>query len=217
MGMNRRFIGVMAAFGVTVAILGGCGSDAKDGAKPATTLVTQPPPTQPPPTDTTGGPTDFRTTKFVPAFSVHLPGGWVVAERDVDLAQLYQECSSCAHGGEENGEITVGREFESLAPAKAAARLAAKQTGKAGVVEAAEVASHAGAHLAITRPGTAQLWFTETGYHSEGTGDPVDVYFVDVGGKTLNVVVDSHTAAGAAATVFHRTAAQILETLRFES
>jgi hypothetical protein len=215
MRINRAFIGMIAAFGVMVGLLASCGSDSNDGAKAATTLVTQPPATQPPPTDTTGLPTDFRAKKFVPAFTVHLPGGWVVAERDVDLAQLYQECSSCEHGGEENGEITVAREFESLAPAKAAARLAAKQTGKAGVVEAAEVASHAGAHISITRPGTAQLFFTETGYHTEGSGDPVDVYFVDVGGKTLNVVVDSHAASGTAATAFHRTAAQILRSLKF--
>jgi hypothetical protein len=218
MGRDRRLIGLIAACGVMAALLGSCGSDASDGAKSATTVVTQPPPTQPPPTtDTTGPPTDYRTTTFVPAFSAHLPGGWVVKERDVDLAQLYQECTSCEHSGEENGEISIGRESASLAPAKAAAHLATKQTGKAGVIEATTVASYAGSHLSITRPGTARLWFTETGYHTEGTGEPVDVYFLNVGGKTLTVVVDPHIATGTAATAFHRTAAQVLQSLKFKS
>jgi hypothetical protein len=219
MQRHRNVTGLIAALGVTAALLGSCGSDKGDAAKSSTTPAptTQPPTTQPPTTDTTGAPTDFRTKTFVPAFTVHLPGGWTVEERDVDLAQLYLKCSGCSHLGEENGEITIGREFSSLTPAKAAADLAANQTGEAGEIEAAEVASHTGTHFSITRPGTGQLAFTKTGYHTEPTGDPVDVYFIDVNGQTLNIVVDSHKATGTAATTFHQTAAEILQSLKFEA
>ena len=53
-----------------------------------------------------GTPTEYATSEFQPAFAVVLPAGWIVSERAADVAQIYQECAGCPHGGEENGEIT---------------------------------------------------------------------------------------------------------------
>jgi hypothetical protein len=204
--------------GLMAALLGSCGSDGGDGATSATTTsATQTPPSQPPSTGAQGVPGDFRTSTFVPGFSAHLPAGWTVEERDVGLAQLWQKCPSCEHGGEENGEITIGRDLSALPPAEAAAHVVAAQTGTAGPIEPANIASHAGTHVSITRPGTAELRFTESGYHTEATGDPVDVYFIDVGGQTVSILVDSHIAAGTAATAFHQTVAEFFQSLQFES
>jgi hypothetical protein len=203
----------IVAVGMMLTLLGGCGGDDSDeGRSVTTTVVTQATTTEP-----TGEPTDFRATTFTPAFSAHLPAGWTVAERDADLAQAYEQCTSCVHGGEENGEITIGRDLSSLPPAEAAARVVAAQNGTAGPIEPAEVASYTGTHVAITRPGTTELLFTESGYHTEATGDPVDLYFIDVDGQTLSILVDAHTASGADATAFHEAVAEILASLTFES
>ena len=74
-----------------------------------------------------------------------------------------------------------------------------------------------GTHVAITRPGTTELQFTDNGYHTEATGGPIDLYFIDVDGQTLSILVDAHTASGADATAFHEAVTGILESLSFDS
>jgi len=205
----------IVAVGMMLTLLGGCGGDddSDEGQSVTTTVVTQETST----TEPTGEPTDFQATTFTPAFSARLPAGWIVAERGADLAQAYEECTSCVHGGEENGEITIGRDFSSLPPAEAAAHVVAAQNGTAGPIEPAEVGPYTGTHVAITRPGTTQLRFTDNGYHTEATGDPVDLYFVDVDGQTVSILVDAHEASGAVSTAFHDAVAEVLASLTFES
>ena len=89
------------------------------------------------------------------------------------------------------------------------------QTGTAGPIEPVEVAAYTGTHVAITRPGTTELSFTDNGYHTEATGDPVDLYFIDVDGQTLSILVDAYTASGADAAAFHEVVAEILSSLSF--
>jgi len=206
----------IVAVGTMLALLGGCGGDDDDEAQSVTTTVV----TQETTTTTTepaGEPTDFQATTFTPAFSAHLPAGWIVAERGADVAQAYEECSTCVHGGEENGEITIGRDLSSLPPAEAAAHVVAAQNGTAGPVEPVEIASYIGTHVAITRPETTELEFTDSGYHTEATGDPVDLYFIDVDGQTVSILVDPHEASGADTTAFHDAVTEILASLTFES
>jgi hypothetical protein len=205
----------MLAVGMLSMLLGACGGQDRDEAVPTTTTTTPVETTSS--TEPQGEPTDFRSTTFAPAFSAHLPAGWIVAERGDDLAQAYVECTSCVHGGEENGEITIGRDLSTLPPAEAAAHVVEAQTGTAGPIEAVAVSSYTGTHVAITRPGRGELRFTESGYHTEGVGDPVDLYFIDVAGQTVSILIDSHTASGAAATAFHESAAAVLDSLSFES
>jgi hypothetical protein len=232
MRMRRTIMAV----GIALTILGGCGGDDSEDARSDTTtteeqlatttartqvvtttartqVVTITPETQ----VVMSEPTAFRANMFVPSFSAKLPPGWTVAERDVDLAQAYKRCSSCLHEGEENGEITIGKDLSSLPPAEAAAHVVTAQTGTAGPIEPVEVASYPGTHVAITRPGTAELRFTDSGYHTEATGEPVDLYFIDVDGLTLSILVDAHTASEADAAAFHEAVAEILDSLTFGS
>jgi hypothetical protein len=158
----------------------------------------------------------FQAHTFQPSFSVQLPAGWTVAERDTDLAQAYKSCANCLHDGEENGEITIGKDLSSLPPAEAAAHVVTAQTGTAGAIETVKVASYTGAHVVITRPGTSELRFTDNGYHTEATGDPIDLFFIDVGGQTISILVDAHTASGADASAFHEAVTGILQSLSFD-
>jgi hypothetical protein len=232
MRMRRTIMAV----GMALTILGGCGGDDSEDARSDTTTAEQQlattaartevvtttarpqvatitPETQVP----TSEPTEFRAKIFVPSFSAKLPPGWTVAERDADLAQAYNPCSSCLHEGEENGEITIARDLSSLPPAEAAAHVVTAQNGTAGPIEPVEVASYPGTHVAITRPGTTELRFADNGYHTEATGEPVDVYFIDVDGLTLSILVDAHTASGADVAAFHDAVAAILDSLTFGS
>jgi len=231
----------MMAVGMALTILGGCGGDDSEDARSDTTtaqkqlaattaagtevvtttartqVATIPPETQVVTSEPTDEPTEFRANTFFPSFSAKLPPGWTVAERDVDLAQAYKPCSSCLHEGEENGEITIARDLSSLPPAEAAAHVVTAQNGTAGPIEAVEVASYPGTHIASTRPGTTELRFTDNGYHTEATGEPVDLYFIDVDGQILSILVDAHTASGADAAAFHEAVAEILDSLSFGS
>jgi hypothetical protein len=234
MRMRRTIMAVVTA----LTILGGCGGDdSKDAGSGTATaekqvatttarteVVTTPagaevatiaPVTQVVASESTGEPTEFRANRFVPSFSAKLPPGWFVAQRDVDLAQAYKLCSSCLHEGEENGEITIGKDLSSLPPAEAAAHVVTAQNGTAGPIEPVEVASYPGTHVAITRPGTTELRFTDSGYHTEATGEPVDLYFIDVDGVTLSILVDAHTASGRDAAAFQEAVTEILGSLTF--
>ena len=65
----------------------------------------------------------YQTKIFRPGFSVDVPAGWIVLERDTTAAQIYVECDTCAHGGEENGEITLDSTLAALSPEDTIARL----------------------------------------------------------------------------------------------
>jgi hypothetical protein len=43
------------------------------------------------------------------------------------------------------------------------------------------------------------------------------VYFIDVDGLTLSILVDAHTASGADVAAFHEAVAEILDSLTFGS
>ena len=226
MGLMARWV-----LGLVGAFIAGCAGSAGSSESVVTSTATDPitvttttPPTATADTTTVVTQTattepsgSFRAHTFHPSFSAQLPAGWTVAERDTELAQAYKSCASCLHEGEENGEITIGRDLSSLPPAEAAAHVVTAQTGTAGPIETVEVASYTGTHVAITRPGTTELRFTDSGYHTEATGDPIDLYFIDVNGQTLSILVDAHTASGADATAFHQAVAGILESLSFDS
>ena len=96
-------------------------------------------------------------------------------------------------------------------------KIVTAQNGMAGPIEPVEVASYPGTHVAITRPGTTELRFTDSGYHTEATGEPVDLYFIDVDGQTLSILVDAHTASGADVAAFHEAVAEIMDSLTFGS
>jgi len=204
----------MLTVGMLSMLLVSCGGQDSDEAGTTTVATTAVTTSS---TEPQGEPSDFRATTFTPAFSAHLPAGWIVAERGDDLAQAFVECTSCVHGGEENGEVTIGRDLSPLPLAEAAAHVVEAQNGTAGPIETVTVASYTGTHVAISRPGSGELRFTESGYHTEGVGDPVDLYFIDVAGLTVSILVDSHTASGADATAFRESAAEILGSLSFES
>ena len=65
----------------------------------------------------------YETKVFHPSFTVELPPGWFVAERDPAAAQIYLPCNTCIHEGEENGEVTLDMALTGSSPSEAIARL----------------------------------------------------------------------------------------------
>jgi hypothetical protein len=162
-----------------------------------------------------GTPREYTTTEFQPAFTVELPAGWTVAERAPEVAQIYQECQTCAHGGEENGEITFDMTSADMSLDEAVADLLKADNIEASAVDSAHVGTLSGKKFTATRAGPPN--FRSSGYHSEPAGLPIDVYVLTVAGKTATVFVDPHEASGSAGQDFMAVAAQILESVRISS
>jgi hypothetical protein len=160
-----------------------------------------------------GIPAEYATSEFQPSFVVTLPGGWVVAERAADVAQIYQSCSSCLHGGEENGEITIDLTSADMTVDEAIAVLQTAANLQPGEVAPVEVGELSGLMFSGTRRGPSDVSFQPSGYHSGPFGEPIDVYALTFGGQTATVFVDPHDAEGAAAEAFREAATQILESL----
>jgi hypothetical protein len=162
-----------------------------------------------------GTPRVYTTTVFQPAFTVELPAGWTVAERAPDVAQIYQECQTCAHSGEENGEITFDMTSADMSLDEAVADLLKADNIEASAVDSAQVGTLSGKKFTATRTGPPN--FRSSGYHSDAAGLPIDVYVLTVALKTATVFVDSHEASGKAGQDFMAVAAQILESVQISS
>ena len=158
--------------------------------------------------------TPFASTLFEPSFRLELPRGWIVAERAVDVAQTYRRCASCAHGGEENGEITFDMTLSKLAPAEATALLRRAQGIRATAVQTVTYGKLRGPGFTARRTGNA-IEFPRSGYRSDPTGAPIKVFVVRVGGKTVTVLIDPHERTPAKAPAFMQEAGAILKTVRF--
>jgi hypothetical protein len=141
-----------------------------------------------------------------------LPAGWTVAERALEVAQVYQECQTCSHGGEENGEITFDMTLADMSLDEAVADLLKADNIEASAVDSAQVGAFTGKKFTATRTGPPN--FRSSGYHSDPAGLPLDVYVLTVAGKTATVFVDSHEASGSVGQDFMAVAGQILESVR---
>jgi hypothetical protein len=144
-----------------------------------------------------------------------LPAGWTVAERGADVAQIYKECSTCAHGGEENGEITFDMTLADKSVDEAVADLIEADNIQADAAGPVKVGTLSGKRFTATRTGPVQ--FRPSGYGSDPVGLPIDVYVLTVAGKTATVFVDPHEATGEAGEGFMGVALQILESVRISS
>lgn len=187
----------------------------------ATTIASLPPPQDTPspspsPTESVTSPS-YETKVFRPAFTVELPPGWIVAERDPRAAQIYQSCNTCAHEGEENGEITLDMALANSSPSEAVARLQMAKNIDPGPSEPAELGDLSGFKFIATRTGTGGVtaMFQDSGYRTEAAGSPVQVYVVTVSGQTVTIIIDPHESTGSAADTFAKTALDIAKTIRF--
>jgi hypothetical protein len=213
--------GLAGAFSVAMVLLAGC--TAAPAVTPSPSSAAAPSQSVALPSASTpaasvagppsGSPSTYKSTQFEAAFTVDLPAGWIVAERGADVAQIYQECSTCAHGGEENGEISIDMTYADKPLDEAVADLLKAANIKASGVEKIQLGTVSGAKFTATRTGQGEPSFTTTGYHSEAAGLPIDVYVVTIAGKTATVFVDPHEASGSAGDRFMDTARQILESL----
>jgi hypothetical protein len=169
------------------------------------------------PTSTPQGPSAsaYETKVFRPAFSVELPPGWYVAERDPGAAQIFVACKTCAHEGEENGEITLDMALAKSSPSDAIARLQMGKNVTAGPSEPVNLGSLSGFKFTATRTGNGEVVFQDSGYHTEAGQLPLDVYVVTAGAQTVTIFIDPHESSGSAAQAFAETALAILKTIRF--
>jgi hypothetical protein len=213
--------GLAGALFVAAMLLAGCTGApvVTPSASSATTpsqLVVSPSPATPEPSVAgapSGSPSRYTSTQFEPSFTVDLPAGWIVAERGSDVAQIYQECSTCAHGGEENGEISLDMTYADRSLDEAIADLLKADNAAPSGVEKIKLGTVSAAKFTATRTGKGEPSFRATGYHSEAAGLPIDVYAVTVAGKTVTVFIDAHEATSSAGAAFMDTARQILEDL----
>jgi hypothetical protein len=206
-----------AAAVVAALAFGGCSGkgDGEAAKATTTTTATKSTSTTSPPTTTTTPPTTYSSTTFEVPFTVDLPGGWTVAERDTDAVQLFLACASCMHDGEENGEITIGLDLQRVALEEAARQLAATPRLQASAIEPWSAGSLTGLHFTGQRPGDLGEVRFAGGYHTEADAEPIEVIVLRVADKTLTILVDTHKAKGDAALDFRSTAATVLASLHF--
>jgi hypothetical protein len=157
----------------------------------------------------------YETKVFRPGFTVQLPSGWIVAERDSGAAQIYQPCNTCVHEGEENGEITLDMALADTSPSEAIARLQMAKNIDPGPSELAELGTLSGFKLTATRSGNGEVMFQDSGYHTEAAGLPLEVYVVTAAGQTITILIDPHESSGSAARAFAETALVIAKTIHF--
>lgn len=154
----------------------------------------------------------YRSAFFSPAFTVVLPAGWVVAERDVGGAQMFRQCGDCPANGELNGEVTLDMALATLSLSKAINVLRSGISNvAAGPLTPVSIGSLRGEGFSARRTGKA-IEFPRSGYHTEGKGAPLRVMVVKGGGRTVTVILDAPTAR---APKFMADATAALKTLRF--
>jgi hypothetical protein len=203
------FLTFAAACGTTSeTVFTSAGEDSSPSTMPSDTAAPTPVPTP------EGTPTEYSTSLFTPAFAVDLPPGWVVSERAADVAQIYQRCDSCPHGGEENGEITLDMSSGDMSVEDVIADLQEAVGMDPAEVTAIEVGELTGMHFVATRSETTDVAFQTSGYHSEPFGLPIDVYALTLGDQTATLFIDPHEAQGTEGEAFMTAAHQILASLR---
>ena len=164
-----------------------------------------------------GTPTEYASSEFQPAFTVVLPAGWIVSERAVDVAQIYQECAGCPHGGEENGEITFDMTSADMSLEEAIADLQTAANLEPGEVVPVELGEFSGLMFTGTRTESGgDVRFQASGYGSEPFGLPIGVYVLTFGGTTATVFVDPHQATGPEGEAFMEAARDILESVHVQ-
>jgi len=161
--------------------------------------------------------TSYHAKVFKPAFTVRLPAGWTVAERDAAGAQIWRKCRKCAHEGEENGEITLDMALGGMSPSDAIARLQKAHNIDAGPSRMAQLGTLSGFEFTATRTGKGDVLFEDGGYGSEAVGAPLDVYAFTAARRTVTIFIDPHTSHGGAALAFTKSALAIAKTIRFAS
>ena len=202
---------VIVAAGLA-ALLTGCGGSSGSTSEAAST--SSPPAPSPSAAQPSPPPGVYASTVFSPAFTVRLPPGWTVAERDAGAAQLYQQCDTCEHDGEENGEITLDMGEQNRPLQTALARLRQVKSAAAGPATRVRLGALAGWGFTATRTGRGDVLFEDSGYNTDATGAPLQVYAFPVGGHTLTVLLDP-PQAGPAVKVFRARAESILRQLHF--
>ena len=157
----------------------------------------------------------YETKVFHPVFTVELPPGWFVAERDRAAAQIFLPCKTCVHEGEENGEITLDMALSDSSPSEAIARLQMAKNIDAGPSEPVELGMLSGFKFTAARTGNGEVMFQDSGYRTEAAGQPLEIYVVTATGHTVTIFVDPHESSGSAAHDFAEIARTIVNTIHF--
>ncbi|MEP6661174.1 MAG: hypothetical protein ABJD24_14760 [Acidimicrobiales bacterium] len=212
---NRQLTRVVWIVSILLIVVG-CGSTASE-KQSASSLTTAAVSTSSTDTSAPASNNTYQTKIFSPGFSVDLPAGWIVAERDASAAQIYLPCDACAHEGEENGEITLDATFGALPPKDAIVRLRGASNLDAEPASPTQLGSIDGLMFTGTRTGKREVAFAVIGYHTEADGEPIDVLAMGVGGRTVTIFVDPHTANGGDAKKFAVVAATIVKSIEFAS
>ena len=157
----------------------------------------------------------FRSSMFQPPFTVRLPTGWIVAERNPLGVQFYKSCRGCPDGGEEHGEVTLDSSLSNLSVIRAIKLLHRTTSGaEAGPVHHVAIGSLQGMGFTARRIGRP-VELTQIGYHTDPTGQPLLVLVVKRVGRILTIVVDSGPIPKAQAAIFTANADALLKTLKF--
>jgi hypothetical protein len=160
--------------------------------------------------------TTYASWQFKPAFTVQVPAGWIVSERDERGTQIWRRCNTCPHLGEDNGEVTLDMALGRLTLSKAVAQLRKAENIHAGPVRHVRLGALAGLGFTANRTG-GDVLFADSGYNSEPQGEPFDVYAVTAAGRTLTIFIDPHASHASAARAFTASAIELVKTLRFKS
>jgi hypothetical protein len=153
------------------------------------------------------------TTIFRPPFSVVVPVTWKLAERGPDTVQMYEDCPTCTHEGEEKGEITLDTSLTTKPADETLAELRSATNASLSAVRTVKVGPFSGVMFSATRTGTGEVQFPG-GYHSEAAGLPIDVYVLTAAGKTWMALVDTHEAVDGAGEAFRKGAVEILKSIK---
>ena len=199
------------ATAVLACVLAACGgSSSPTTAGQSSAPASEPSPSRSP-TQSSG---PYASTTFSPAFTVQLPPGWTVAERDEGAAQLYKQCDACTHGGEENGEITLDMGLQKSSVQAAADRLRKATNVVASPLKPIKLGELSGLAFTATRTGKGDVVFQDSGYDTDPHGAPLQVYAVRVAGRTMTVFLDP-PPPGPAVKAFYALADSVLTRMRF--
>jgi hypothetical protein len=159
----------------------------------------------------------YESWLFKPAFTVRLPAGWTAAERDEGGTQFWHECRTCPYDGELKGEVTIDMALGRMPPSKAIARLKKSENVRAGHVRAVKLGTLSGLEFTATRTGAGDVVFRDSGYHTDPTGEPLEILVVEVAGRTVSIFIDPGTSRGSAARAFTLSGLAFVKALRFKS
>ena len=142
---------------ISSLLVSGCGTTPSSTSAPLATATYVPTVVQSNATESTATASAtspiYETKVFRPVFTVELPPGWFVAERDLGAAQIFLPCKTCVHEGEENGEITLDMALSDSSPSEAIARLQMAKNIDAGPSEPVELGMLSGFKFTATRTG----------------------------------------------------------------